>query len=140
MPLVVEVVVLPEDLVVLVDLAAADQELVEVLDLETNGHPMLLVSLVLLLVKVIMVDAIATALDLMVVVAEALVVLVPMLVLVLVMVELLLPTVSLDHPSTMLVEAEEETVVRLLQVLAVEQEAKEEMVAAQLAVLDLLEP
>ena len=96
MPLVVEVVVLPEDLGNKVVLVAVDQELVVVLDLEINGHLMLLVSLVLLLVKVIMVDATATALDLTAVAVEDQVVLVQMLDLDLAMVDLL-------HPAALLV-------------------------------------
>jgi hypothetical protein len=139
LPLVVEEAVLVEDQEDLVDLVEADQELVVVLVQETNGHLMLLVSLVPLLVKVIMVDAIATALDLMVVVAEALVVLVPMLVLALVMVELLLPTASLGHLSIILAAAEEAMVDHLHQVLAVDREAKEEMEVLPLVVLVLME-
>jgi hypothetical protein len=93
MPLVVEEEVLLVDQDVLVDLVAADQELVVALAQAINGHLMLLVSLVLLLVKVIMEDVIATALDLMVVEVVALAVLVLTLVLVQEMVEPLFPIV-----------------------------------------------
>jgi hypothetical protein len=58
MPLVVEEEVLLVDQVVLVDLVAVDQELVVGVAQVTNGHQMLLVSLVLPLVKVIMVELI----------------------------------------------------------------------------------
>jgi hypothetical protein len=95
MPLVVGEEVLLVDQDAQVDLVAVDPELVEVLELETNGHLMLLVSLVLLLVKEIMVDAITAAQDLTAAAAAALVVLVPTLVLVQEMVEPLFPIVLL---------------------------------------------
>ena len=139
MPLAVEVVVLREELGDKVVLAAVDQELVEVLDLEINGHLMLLVSLVLLLVKVTMVDVIAAALDLMVEGAAALVVLEVTLVLVLVMVGLLLPTASLGHLSIILAGAEEAMVVLPHRVQVVAKVVKEETVVVPLVVLELLE-
>jgi hypothetical protein len=95
MPLVEEEEVLLVDQDVLVDLAAADQELVVVVVQVTNGRQMLLVSLVLPLVKVIMVEPIRTAQDHMAEVVVELVVVDLPLALVLEMVEPLFPIVLL---------------------------------------------